>query len=322
MSSKTLTNIYRGRFAPSPTGPLHIGSLIAAVGSYLQAKSQNGQWLIRIEDIDPPREVKGASENIIRTLDQFGFEWDGEILYQSSRTDAYEEIIDYLKTHQHAYHCNCSRKQINETACPGINGPIYPLTCYKDRNSGKKYRPKKNQLKESRNAALRFHTPDKVIAFEDKVQGTITQNVANESGDFVVQRADGLFNYQLAVVIDDAHQKITEIVRGSDLLNLTASQISLQQALKFSSPTYLHMPIVTNAAGQKLSKQTEAKAIESKYASQALWFCLDFLGQQPPAEIRSATLTELWPWASTNWDTQKIPRLLNSAIVTDDLFPF
>ena len=301
------TKIYRGRFAPSPTGPLHIGSLIAATGSYLQARRQNGLWFVRIEDIDPPREAKGASENIIRTLDEFGFEWDGEILFQSSRIGIYEEVIQMLIKNERAYFCNCSRKLINETATIGVNGPIYPLTCFHKTRHTK--------------GALRFHTRDTVIHFNDMVQGKISQNSAKESGDFVIKRSDGLFNYQLAVVIDDDCQGISEIVRGSDLLYLTPGQIDLQDALHYPTPTYLHMPVVTNEHGQKLSKQTRAKAIDSKQGASLLWFCLDFLGQRPPPELKTESLTTFWQWAIVHWDPRRIPRCLSLPIKTDTAYP-
>jgi len=302
MSQGTAKKIYRGRFAPSPTGPLHIGSLIAATGSYLQAKRHNGQWFVRIEDIDPPRETKGASDNIIKTLDAFGFEWDGDILYQSTRLAAYEEIIQTLIANEQAYFCHCSRKQINEHADIGVNGPIYPRTCLHKKIQHHKY---------PQTAALRFHTRDENICFNDFTQASIRQNVARESGDFVIKRADGLYNYQLAVVIDDAYQDITEVVRGSDLLLLTPGQINLQQALNYPTPDYLHMPVITNEHGQKLSKQTKAMAIEGTQGSQALWLCLKFLGQQPPEELKNDSIKNFWQWAIPNWNPQKIPHRLS-----------
>lgn len=306
MSDSLAHPVYRGRFAPSPTGPLHIGSLIAAVGSYLQAKTQSGFWFLRIEDLDPPREAPGASDSIITTLADFGFEWDGEILFQSRRHALYESVIDQLQTQDRVYYCSCSRKQINEIAKPGLNGPIYPQSCY-----GKK----------QKKGALRFHTDKQTIVFKDSVQGMIKQNIATESGDFVIKRSDGLYNYQLAVVIDDFEQQITEVVRGSDLLSLTPSQIYLQQALNYTTPDYIHMPVITNTKGQKLSKQTNAPAVTPIAASESLWFCLNFLGQQPPDELKKVSKEELWRWAMANWSLEKIPKTLSIAInpgKTDD----
>lgn len=302
MSQDTATNTYRGRFAPSPTGPLHIGSLIAATGSYLQAKKNNGLWFVRIEDIDPPREAKGANDNILKTLDAFGFEWDGDILYQSSRLATYEAIVQTLIANDQAYYCHCSRKQINENADLGVNGPIYPRTCLHKKTQHHRFQQQ---------AALRFKTRDEKIYFNDFTQAAIRQNVARESGDFVIKRANGLYNYQLAVVIDDAYQGITEVVRGSDLLSLTPGQINLQEALNYPTPDYLHMPVITNEHGQKLSKQTRAMAIEGTQGSQALWLCLNFLGQQPPAELKNVSVNEFWQWAIPHWDPQNIPHQLS-----------
>lgn len=285
---------YRGRFAPSPTGPLHLGSLLAATGSYLQARSNHGDWLIRIEDIDPPREQAGASDAILKTLEHLGFEWDEEVLFQSTRRDAYQAIIEKLLKEGAAYYCRCSRKDIAAIAQNGPNGPIYPRTCLRSVPAFNK-------------GSIRFQTTDKQIQFVDALQGLISQRVSDDSGDFVIQRADGLFAYQLAVVIDDEDQKITHIVRGSDLLSLTPGQINLQQTLGFATPEYTHLPVITNTQGHKLSKQTGAAGIDLKQGNRQLWQCLHLLNQQPPEELYNDSLNSIWAWAIQNWDISKIP---------------
>ncbi|MDH5545143.1 MAG: tRNA glutamyl-Q(34) synthetase GluQRS [Gammaproteobacteria bacterium] len=281
--------LYRGRFAPSPTGPLHIGSLIAATASYLDAKSRHGQWLIRIEDIDPPREVAGAADNILRVLEQFGFEWDEDVVYQSRRGALYEEAISELTKKHLVYFCQCSRKDIAASATHGLNGPIYPGTC-------------RDAIPTHQQGALRFETKDQSITFDDAICGKITQNVARDSGDFVIKRNDGLYAYQLAVVVDDAEQQITHVVRGRDILDLTPGQILLQQALKLDTVHYAHFPVITNALGQKLSKQTGAPPVGAKNPVSTLLDCLRFLGQAAPVELGDATLDEFWIWAISNWN--------------------
>ncbi|MDX1914586.1 MAG: tRNA glutamyl-Q(34) synthetase GluQRS [Methylophilus sp.] len=290
-------NAYVGRFAPSPTGPLHFGSLVAAVASYCDAKANQGQWLIRIEDLDKPREMAGASQNILSTLEAFGFAWDGSIIYQSQRTQAYEEAFFRLQEMDKIYGCICSRKEIADSAVrTGIEGAIYPKTCLQHPPIA------------SKNMAYRVMTENRSLSFVDHVQGVIHQNLAQDIGDFVLKRADGIFAYQLAVVVDDAYQNITHIVRGSDLLNSTTRQLYLQQLLGLKTPCYAHIPIVVNEQGEKLSKQTLAEAIESGQANQQLYLALKFLGQNPPLEIKKATLSDLWQWAVTNWRIANVPQ--------------
>ncbi|MFM9835679.1 MAG: tRNA glutamyl-Q(34) synthetase GluQRS, partial [Methylophilaceae bacterium] len=239
------SNQYIGRFAPSPTGPLHFGSLVAALASFLEAKVNKGKWLLRMEDLDKPREVKGAAADILCTLEAFGFAWDGEVIYQSNRTDAYQEALNVLQQKNLVYQCTCSRKEIADSALTsGLEGKVYPKTCLT-------HTPRPNI-----HAALRAVTPNQMFRFKDKIQGHINQNLATEIGDFVLKRADRLFAYQLAVVVDDFYQGVTHIVRGSDLLDSTPRQIYLQQLLNFSTPAYAHVPIALNANGEKLSKQT------------------------------------------------------------------
>ena len=287
--------IYRGRFAPSPTGPLHFGSLIAAVGSYLEAKSNDGEWLVRMEDLDPPREIPGAADLILKMLEIYGFEWDGEVLYQSARSKTYEATIQQLKQAGKLYPCACSRKEISDSALRGIEGPIYPGTC-------------RNGLNGRETRAWRVRTDAATIAFDDAVQGYQTQVLERDIGDFVLRRADGLYAYQLAVVVDDAHQGITHVVRGADLLDSTPRQIHLQRLLGLPMPLYAHLPAATDAKGEKLSKQTLAAPLSPAAANSTLWQALTFLGQLPPTELESANLSELWLWAQQNWHLASVPK--------------
>jgi len=301
MSTTTPHTDYRGRFAPSPTGPLHFGSLIAAIGSYLQARKQGGSWLVRMEDLDPPREVSGASDAILRTLEHYGFEWDGPVRYQSTRHEVYLDALEQLQDAGLSYRCNCSRKQITEKAHQLELPPgVYSGSCRHARVS-------KHQQH-----AIRLLCPTGETRFNDEIQGPISQRLESEVGDFVLRRADGLFAYQLAVVVDDADQGISEVVRGSDLLDNTPRQIALQQALGITTPGYLHLPVVLNTQGQKLSKQTLAPALDDKNPLPALWYGLKFLGQQPIKELLDGDLDELWHWARENWNSQYIPRTLSA----------
>lgn len=287
---------YVGRFAPSPSGALHFGSLIAALGSYLQARSQNGRWLLRMEDIDPPREVPGAADAILRTLEAYGLHWDGPVLYQSQRTQAYQACVHALRSANLAYDCACSRAQIAAAAAKHGHELIYPGTCRNGIPPGTRAR------------AVRLKTFPGLIRFTDRVQGSISQDLSQCSGDFVIHRADGPFSYQLAVVVDDAAQGITEVVRGADLLETTARQIHLQTLLSYPLPAYLHLPIAVNAQGDKLSKKTQARALPLHDPVPLLWQALVFLNQEPPPELADQTLETFWQWAITHWRMQRIPR--------------
>lgn len=247
--------MYIGRFAPSPTGPLHMGSLVAAVGSYLRAKQQGGQWLLRMEDLDPLREVPGAADSILRTLEAHGLYWDQSVVYQSKRTDYYHDAFQILMANHDLYACRCTRKALKQTARVGQCGIIYPGNC-RHRNYAFTGRH-----------AVRIKTDNTLICFYDKCFGKQCQRLADEVGDFIIKRSDGYFSYQLAVVVDDHLQRITEVVRGEDLLNNTQRQIYLHQRLGYAQPGYLHLPLVTNEAGQKLSKQTHAPALVDTEAS-------------------------------------------------------
>lgn len=315
-ASTNLCADYVGRFAPSPTGPLHFGSLVAAVASYCDAKKNNGKWLLRIEDLDKPREVVGAADDILRTLDAFGFEWDGnglntKIMYQSQRAEFYEHALQILKNQNLIYACTCSRKEIADSSIlTGIDGVIYPKTCL--------YKMHENITSEKHASASLIDTASwrinidnvRKISFIDATQGEISQHLSRDVGDFILKRKDGLFAYQLAVVVDDALQNITHIVRGADLLDSTPRQIYLQQLLGLAKPSYAHVPVATNADGEKLSKQTMAKPISPQAAPMLVFEALQFLGQNPPPEIKNATLAEVWRWAIANWQLKQVPQVL------------
>jgi glutamyl-Q tRNA(Asp) synthetase len=283
------TTFYRGRFAPSPTGPLHFGSLVAAVGSYLDAKHHQGKWLVRIEDLDTPRTVKGAADEILGTLEAFGLHWDENIIFQSQRTAAYENAFHRLKEAGEVYPCACSRKEIADSALQHGDELAYPGTCRNGMAQGKTAR------------AWRVRVNDTSINFSDRLQGNITQDLASGVGDFIVKRADGLFAYQLAVVVDDDAQGITDVVRGADLLYSTPRQIYLQQLLGLTTPAYMHLPVAVNAHGEKLSKQTLAQPVGKSNAVATLFDALAFLRQNPPAELRLGTVKQILEWAITSW---------------------
>jgi len=293
-----MNSVYRGRFAPSPTGPLHFGSLVAAVGSYLDARTQGGEWLLRMEDVDTTRNVPGAADSILATLEAFGFAWDGPVLWQSTRLEAYAAALEQLKTAGLAYPCACSRKEIADSATrPAADGGmVYPGTCRAGLAPGRAAR------------AWRLRVENAAISFVDRVQGRQEQQLARDVGDFVLRRADGLFAYQLAVTVDDDFQGISDIVRGADLLASTPRQIWLQRCLGFATPAYAHLPVASNAAGEKLSKQTLAPALEQAAAAASLCAALRFLGQPVPVELARAPVPEVWAWAFAHWSFAALPR--------------
>ena len=295
-------NDYRGRFAPSPTGPLHFGSLVAAVASYLEARSRAGEWLVRMEDLDTPRIVPGAADEILRALQACGMQWDGAVVYQSKRADAYHAELHRLRASRLVYPCACSRREIADSALSGIEGPVYPGTCRAGLAPGKTVR------------AWRIDTRNAKIGFDDTLQGRLEQNLETDIGDFVLLRADHVYAYQLAVVVDDAEQGITDVVRGADLLDSTPRQIYLQQLLKFPTPRYCHVPVVVNAAGEKLSKQTLADPVDPAQPVTALLAALRFLGQQPPAALANASVSDFWVWAIANWRIEHVPRMRSALI--------
>ncbi len=285
---------YRGRFAPSPTGPLHFGSLVAAVGSYLDAKHHHGAWLVRMEDLDTPRCVPGSADEILHTLAAFGLHSDEPVLYQSRRTAAYDEALHQLQTNEKVYPCCCTRKEIADSALNGIEGPVYPGTCRAGVPANRERR------------AWRVRANSISVKFEDALQGQIAQNLEAEIGDFVVKRADGLFAYQLAVVVDDAFQNITHIVRGADLLASTPRQIYLQRLLGLPAPHYMHLPIAVNTTGEKLSKQTLAAPVDSSQPVAELLRILAFLKQKPPVDLEKCDVKTVLDWAIQNWDPEKV----------------
>jgi glutamyl-Q tRNA(Asp) synthetase len=290
----TPASTYRGRFAPSPTGPLHFGSLVAAVGSYLDARHHGGEWLVRMEDLDPPREVPGAADGILRTLEHYGLNWDGEVVYQSRRSSNYQVALDQLAVNGWLYGCACTRREIADSSLPGGDAAVYPGTCRNGLPEGRRVR------------ALRVRVDSAEVRIEDSLQGSTRQHLGREVGDFVVRRADNLVAYQLAVVVDDAAQQITHIVRGADLLDSTPRQVYLQRLLGLPTPAYLHLPVAINTAGEKLSKQTGAPSIDNTDPAGVLLDVLHFLRQDVPEAAGDMTLEDLLEWASEHWDRTRL----------------
>src|SRR3989449_4064505 len=276
--------MYAGRFAPPPTGPLPFGSLAAALASWLDARGAGVRWLVRIRNLAPPREQRGAAGQILRALERLGLEWDGPVAYQSRRRMLSRDALERLAGRTYA--CGCSRKEVADSALATTSAGVYPGTCRNGLPAGKTPR------------ALRMRTTSEPICFVDRVQGKTEQSVERDVGDFIVCRADGQFAYQLAVVVDDAEQGITDVVRGADLLDSTARQIYLQRLLGYPTPRYLHVPVAVNAVGEKLSKQTGAPAIELTSARDQLRRALAFLGQPEAANLREAV---------RSWDPGLIP---------------
>lgn len=289
---------YIGRFAPSPTGPLHAGSLVAAMASYLDAKAHQGQWLIRIEDIDEARTVPGAAESILQCLAALGMHWDGGPIWQSRRRPFYQATFDRLG--EQIYACGCSRREVADSRL-GISSDgaaIYPGTCRHGLSFGKAARAYRVRVPDPGD-------PDEHIVFEDRYAGMVAQHLAIEAGDFVLKRADGFWAYQLAVVVDDDRQGITHIVRGADLLDSTARQIYLQRLLQLRTPDYLHVPVVTNPDGEKLSKQTGAQAVNLYQPEQALLEAASFLGL-PIGSVKS--IDDFWSKATVAWANRFLQR--------------
>lgn len=289
---------YCGRFAPSPTGPLHFGSLVTALASFLDARASGGRWLVRMEDIDYARCLPGMDIDILHTLAAFGLEWDGDVLCQNvaASQERYQYALQQLRAAGLTYACGCSRKEIADSASIGIEGPVYPGTCRAGLAPGKNGR------------AERIMVPESEIIFEDRVQGPLSQNLAQQIGDFVLHRADGCFSYQLAVVVDDAYQGVTDVVRGVDLLLSTPRQIYLQQVLQLPQPSYAHIPLAVNQLGLKLSKQNLARPIDVDAPSTALFRALQFLGQNVPDEARYWSRQAIIDWAIRHWQLQNVPQ--------------
>ena len=283
---------YVGRFAPSPTGDLHLGSLLAAVGSYLDARHHGGRWLVRIEDLDTPRVIPGSADRILRTLEGFGLHWDGDVIYQSQRNDVYVAALDQLQKAGLTFQCSCSRRELagnEETGYPGIcrAGPTRPGVA----------------------TATRFGVPpEHVVLFDDAVQGPCSFSTP-ELGDIVIKRKDGIFAYQLAVSVDDASQQVTNVVRGADLLLSTAWQILLQRALALPTPGYAHLPLVVEQNQEKLGKSRHSVPVEPRYAAAYLTAVLRMLNQQPPPELENDTPARLLAWAASNWRMVALARV-------------
>lgn len=286
---------YIGRFAPSPTGPLHMGSLIAALASYLDARAQSGQWLMRMEDLDPPREQPGAAHLILQSLLAHGLQWDGDVLWQSRRHSAYQNAIKQLTQAELTFHCNCTRKQLQQ------NNGVYDGHC--------RLRPPKVL----QGTALRVKSSNRMICFDDRIQGAQQQNLARKTGDFIIRRKDGLYAYQLAVVVDDAFQGVTDIVRGADLLDSSARQIHLQQLLGLTSPNYpepeyAHIALLIKEDGDKLSKQTHAPALNNSHCCSNLLTALMLLKQPPPPLKDRSNTTNILNWATSHWQLNALPK--------------
>ena len=281
------TNI--GRFAPSPTGPLHFGSLTSALASYLQARQGNGQWLVRMEDLDPPREVSGASDEILQQLDNHGLHWDGSVLYQSTRLESYREALKSLTDQGLIYYCRCNRQRITAL------GGIYDGHC---RNL---------ELGKADSATrLIIRNRETTISFVDQIMGHCQQQLSIEVGDFVLQRRDQLFSYQLAVVVDDQFQSVSQVMRGADLLDSTPRQIYLQQSLGYQQTEYAHLPLALNSEGQKLSKQNHAASLQAGRESHNLWQALNWLCQEPPQELQYQSVDEILVWAVSHWNVHRL----------------
>lgn len=289
--NSTQIQIYVGRFAPSPTGPLHFGSLLAAVASHLDAKAHGGRWLVRMEDLDPPREPAGAADQILEQLQALELHWDDEVLYQSDRLTNYQRTLEQLQTANLCFHCDCTRTRIKNLKS------VYDGHC------------RNRSLSTEADCSVRVLSKNKEIEFTDLVQGCVKQNIEAEVGDFVILRKDKLFAYQLAVVIDDAYQQISHIIRGNDLISSTPRQIYLQQLLNLPTPIYGHIPVIVNDKGQKLSKQHFATPVELSNGPRLVHSSLKCLGLLPPSTHKTAAISEQLAWGVEHWDIQRVPKL-------------
>jgi glutamyl-Q tRNA(Asp) synthetase len=279
---------YHGRFAPTPSGPLHFGSVVAALGSYLRARSCGGRWSLRIDDLDRPRVQADATDTILRDLDRLGLHWDNAPVFQSTRLDRYQAALAQLRERDLTFPCGCTRAEVRG---------VYPGTCRKGLPPGRRGR------------SIRLRVPARPVAFTDVIQGTITTRVAETTGDFILRRADGIIAYHLAAIIDDAEAGFTEIVRGADLLDSTPPQILLQQLLDLPSPGYLHLPVALDERARKISKQNRAPAIAEQRPADVLCDTLEFLGQQPELALRGTDVAEIHAWAQEHWRLDKVPRV-------------
>jgi glutamyl-Q tRNA(Asp) synthetase len=293
---------YRGRFAPTPSGPLHFGSLVAAVGSYLEAKVNDGEWRLRIDDLDPPRVAPGAVDAILRCLAALGFEWDGAVVFQSRRWPAYHAALHRLLRLGALYPCACSRKEIAESGLAGIDGPIYPGTCRRGLPPGRPAR------------ALRLRVADGSVTFDDGQLGPQHRELAREAGDFIVYRAGGAVAFHLASAIDESEMGITHVVRGADLLESSARQIHMLSLLDLPIPRYTHLPVAVDGNGEKLSKQTRAAPVDTARPVPVLCAVLRFLAQDVPSGLDREPLTQLWRHAIDHWDLQRVGTRLRAPV--------
>lgn len=285
---------YTGRYAPSPTGDLHRGSLVAALASFLQARAQGASWVMRMDDLDTPRVVPGAASRILHALEAYGLYWDGPVMYQSTRGAAYVEAIRYLRSRARVFDCGCTRRQA-QCGPPGLEGPVYPGTCRNGIPGGREPR------------SVRMRVADVTITLMDRVQGHYTQDLASEIGDFVLRRADSIVAYQLATVVDDAAQGVTEVVRGADLLSSTPRQMFLHDALGQPQPAYMHVPVLVDARGRKLGKSNGALALDKAERGRELVRALELLGQGPVDGLAQAPVAQIIEWAIDHWDAGAVP---------------
>ena len=298
---------YRGRFAPSPTGPLHFGSLVTAAGSYLDALANDGQWLVRLENIDRPREQPGAADSILRQLEALGFTWSGEVVRQHDRADIYALALSRLRSTGHVFNCTCTRKQLLAQARKNADGEvIYPGTC------------RRRAVKRSQGASVRFKTDATTLRITDRIQGDYRQTLSRSVGDFVIRRSDGLYAYHLAVVVDDAAQGITHVVRGADLLPSTPRQVALQQALRVPMPHYAHLPVITGANGRKLSKQTRAAPLpaapDQRQAITLIHQAIVCLNQPGILNLVD-DINDAWRLAALRWQPGRVARNIKAAFL-------
>jgi glutamyl-Q tRNA(Asp) synthetase len=286
-----------GRFAPTPSGDLHLGSLFAAAASYLEARARGGRWLLRMEDLDGPREVPGAADRILRTLEAFGFEWDGPVTRQSQRTESYRDALDALARRGLTFACTCSRSQLE-------NEPRYPGTC----------RSRGGRL--DANAATRLRVRNERISFLDGIQGEYAQHLEHNVGDFILRRRDGIYAYVLAVVVDDAAQGVNHVIRGADLLEQTPRQLYLIEQLQLAVPGYAHVPLLLEPNGTKLAKSARSVRIEAQFALPQLVSVFGLLGMAAFIPLQLRTVSEAWAWAIQNWNIQNVPKRLNLQLMS------
>jgi glutamyl-Q tRNA(Asp) synthetase len=299
---------YCGRFAPTPSGPLHFGSMIAAIASYCDARANDGTWHVRVDDIDKPRIVAGAADDILRTLTTFGLAWDGRIVYQSRNSDSYHAAVHLLRNRAHVFNCSCSRKDINEASDTGMDRPLYPGTCRNGMRAGRRARSLRLQIDD-----------DAQAGFIDLLQGSVSQQLASAVGDLVLYRSGGVFSYHLACAVDDAQLGVTHIVRGADLIESTPRQIHLQNLIGLATPAYLHVPMATNDQGQKMSKQTGADGVDSTRPGEVIHAVLKFLGQRPPPDLAQEPARTAIEWAVHNWRRENLPEARDIAVISQNI---